>query len=521
MPVVLLAVLLATAGNTAPCSYTRQPGMLVAGSELRAANYSDLSLAQNWCSSNVLCRGFTFEAAATPPPVGGVLPCFDASPFRGQQITVHFKFGLVEVASQHPWVAVVRTDSVTSVVANTSLGLLRGTRFFPAGCAPPCTAQSLDQYLGIRYAEPMPPDGSGRWRHATPKAAWRGVLDANDYGSACTSQSQVPGRVLFAGKPCEEDCLFLNIWSPSLAEAPLPVLVWIHGGSFLQGSGSDNIDADGPGNGTWIITASNRSLVTVTLNYRLGVFGFLGSNDLRARTPDGSTGNYGQADQRLALRWVRDNIASFGGDPTRVLLMGESAGAGSVSCHLVSPPSFGLFHTAAMSSGAFSAWISSPMVASAPADPTQGAQATFEALVDESKCASANRSTVLACLEAIPAAKLVTFAAVKNAGFGPTIDGVELSDTPMALLRQGQLDRSVRAVLVGSVAEDSNIAVANGRTASAADFGQFMASQYLFTNYVKGNATVIPTMLALYDNWTLAGPTPPLDPAGSFSQWCE
>jgi carboxylesterase type B len=250
------------------------------------------------------------------------------------------------------------------------------------------------------------------------------------------------------------------------------------------------------------------------------VFGYLGAEELRARTPDGSTGNFGQADQRLALRWVKENIASFGGDPTRVLLMGESAGAGSVSCHLVSPPSFGLFHTAAMSSGAFSTWISSPMVATTPADPTQGAQATFDGLVNESKCANSNRSAVLACLEAIPAAKLVAFASVKNAGFGPTVDGVELSDTPMALLRQGQLDRSVKAVLVGSVAEDSNIAVANGRTASAADFGRFMAAQYLFASYVKGNASVIPALISLYSNWTLAGPTPPVDPAGSFSQWC-
>eukprot|EP01047_Picozoa_sp_COSAG01_P040778 COSAG01_NODE_3453_length_6077_cov_8.916527_7_plen_352_part_00 len=202
-----------------------------------------------------------------------------------------------------------------------------------------------------------------------------------------------------------------------------------------------------------------------------------------------------------------------------MLLMGESAGAGSVSCHLVSPQSFGLFRTAAMSSGAFSTWISSPMQTNPPADPALGAQATFDALVNESKCSSTNTSAVLACLEAIPASKLVGFAAVKSAAFGPTIDGVELRNTPKELLRQGKIDTSVKAILVGSVAEDSNIATSSGRNASAADFAAFLSTQYLFADFVKHNKSALPRLIQLYSNWSLAGPTPPVDAAGPFSQW--
>eukprot|EP01047_Picozoa_sp_COSAG01_P040776 COSAG01_NODE_3453_length_6077_cov_8.916527_5_plen_300_part_00 len=283
-PAVIVA---APPSSPSSCVYTSQSGsMLVMGSELRAANYSNLSSAERWCSASALCRGFTFEVATaslrddrrgssnSPLP-----PCFDPGSYKGQAtFLVHFKFGVVQVVPQHGWVSAVRGATASPTVVNTPLGLLRGMRSFPAGCssAPSCASvvHSVDQFLGIRYSEPIPADGSGRWRHATPKASWVGILDALDYGNACTSQGQTPGKVKFANKPCEEDCLFLNVVSPSHAidtQARLPVLVWVHGGSFLEGSGSDNVDADGPGNGTWV--ASSNNLVLVTLNYRLGVFG--------------------------------------------------------------------------------------------------------------------------------------------------------------------------------------------------------------------------------------------------------
>ena len=317
------------------CAFTAQAGMLLAGSDLKIQNFTDLLLAQKYCSANVLCRAFTFQHHALAPPPASP-NCFRPDHFEGQTVLVYFKLGVVQIIPnkkavpspsplQLPWSTVTKTEVSAAVFVKTSLGVLRGTRSYRVTDGP---TTSIDQFLGIRYAEPMI-NGQSRWRHPNPKAPWNGTLDALDYGNACTSQSQLPGRVLFAGKPCAEDCLTLNIWSPNVSsQVLLPVLVWVHGGSFLQGSGSDTIDADGPGNGTEI-TRARRDLLIVTINYRLGVFGFLGANQLRGRTHDNSTGNYGQADQREALRWVQTHIAAFGGDKERVLLMGESAGAGS------------------------------------------------------------------------------------------------------------------------------------------------------------------------------------------------
>jgi hypothetical protein len=119
---------------------------------------------------------------------------------------------------------------------------------------------------------------------------------------------------------------------------------------------------------------------------RLGIFGYLGSKELRRRTVDGMTGHYGQTDQRLAMEWVKANIAAFGGDPQRVMIFGQSSGAGSVSTHLVTPKSWGLFHAAGMASGAFGTWISAPLVAEPPLLPGAGAQITFDKFVNESNC---------------------------------------------------------------------------------------------------------------------------------------
>ena len=127
-------------------------------------------------------------------------------------------------------------------------------------------------------------------------------------------------------------------------------------------------------------------LVPLLSGSRLGIFGYLGSKELRRRTVDGMTGHYGQTDQRLAMEWVKANIAAFGGDPQRVMIFGQSSGAGSVSTHLVTPKSWGLFHAAGMASGAFGTWISAPLVAEPPLLPGAGAQITFDKFVNESNC---------------------------------------------------------------------------------------------------------------------------------------
>lgn len=193
-------------------------------------------------------------------------------------------------------------------------------------------------FKGVPYAEP--PVGELRWHAPVPHKAWDGVRDAHLPGNRCLSaleKDPVPGA------PRNEDCLILNIWTTSKKTSDKqPVMVWLHGGGFQFGSGSDpTID------GTKL---AEKGVVLVTLNYRLGVLGFMAHPELDA---EGASGNYGLQDQIAALRWVKDNIASFGGDPDNVTLFGESAGAMSVGILMMSPPAKGLFHKAIGQSGAF------------------------------------------------------------------------------------------------------------------------------------------------------------------------
>ncbi|MBB6142274.1 para-nitrobenzyl esterase [Silvibacterium bohemicum] len=180
-------------------------------------------------------------------------------------------------------------------------------------------------FKAIPYA--APPTGDLRWREPQPPASWNGVRDATHYGAVCT---QVDGSIHFPHSTMSEDCLTLNLWTPSLKPvAPAPVMVYIHGGGFVVGSASDS-----PLNGNALAT---RGAVVVSINYRLGVFGFLAHPDLTRESPHHASGNYGLMDQIAALRWVRQNIAAFGGDARNITVFGESAGATSIGYLLVSP----------------------------------------------------------------------------------------------------------------------------------------------------------------------------------------
>jgi para-nitrobenzyl esterase len=188
-------------------------------------------------------------------------------------------------------------------------------------------------FAGIPYA--APPVGPLRFQPPEPAKAWTGVRDAAKPGPTCI---QDPGADLEFGRQSNEDCLTLNVWTPADTGPPRPVMVWIHGGSFTGGSG--NIY-----NGQWLV--SRGDVIVVTINYRLGTLGFLSHPALG---PPGDVGNYGLQDQQAALRWVRDNIANFGGDPAKVTIAGESAGGISVCDHLVAPGSRGLFRAAIIQS---------------------------------------------------------------------------------------------------------------------------------------------------------------------------
>jgi carboxylesterase type B len=184
-------------------------------------------------------------------------------------------------------------------------------------------------FLGIPYG--TPPVGDQRWRPSSLHSGWApSILDATQYGANCAQNGTNFNPII---SPVSEDCLFLNVYAP-LSSAPrpadgFPVWLWLHGGGFVWGGGNETRL-----NGTYNIDRSEGVIIIVTINYRLGPFGFLGNDLLRDRDPSGSTGNYGLQDQRLAMAWVRSHIAAFGGNPASLFIVGESAGAGSVSVHL-------------------------------------------------------------------------------------------------------------------------------------------------------------------------------------------
>jgi para-nitrobenzyl esterase len=214
----------------------------------------------------------------------------------------------------------------------TTAGAVRGTTI--AGTA-------TRVFKGIPYA--APPVGELRWQAPRPAVAWEGVREATKYGAACL-QGKIFGDINF--NELSEDCLTLNVWTPAKsAKDRLPVMVWIHGGGFQAGAGGEPRH-DGE-------ALARKGVVLVSINYRLGVFGFLSHPELTRESGRSASGNYGMLDQVAALRWVQENIAAFGGNPGNVTIFGESAGSFAVSGLMASPLAKGLFHKAIGQSGAF------------------------------------------------------------------------------------------------------------------------------------------------------------------------
>ena len=248
-------------------------------------------------------------------------------------------------------------------LVQTALGQVHGSQ-----------SDGVHRFLGIPYAEPISRDR--RFLPAVPKSPWRGVFEATKYGATCI---QTPMQGLFgllspSADTFGEDCLNVNVWTPD-TRGSHPVLVWIHGGAYFAGSGSD-LGYDGS-------SFAKNGVVCVTINYRLGAQGFLDLSAFDSRYE--SSGCLGIADQVLALEWVRDHIADFGGDPTQVTIAGESAGAMAVSTLLGVPSAKGLFRSAIAQSGGASTVISKQ---------TSGlvTQAIFEALEIDTPAALAGVS---------------------------------------------------------------------------------------------------------------------------------
>jgi len=261
-------------------------------------------------------------------------------------------------------------------------------------------------FLGLPYA--APPVGDLRWKAPQPPAKWKGERDAAKFGAHC-AQGRVFDDMIFQDGEASEDCLFLNVYTPSDAKdkSKLPVMFWIHGGGYSGGASSEPRH-----NGDFLPT---KGVVLVTINYRLGVFGFLATADL-AKEANGAAGNYGLLDMVAALEWVKANIKQFGGDPDNVTIFGESAGSFAVSTLMASPIARGLFHKVIGESGA----------AFSDVLPTDSLEAREKA---DGEWVASLGATSLQELRAIPTAKILDAVKTKGrGGFPPVIDGKFLTE---------------------------------------------------------------------------------------------
>jgi para-nitrobenzyl esterase len=288
-------------------------------------------------------------------------------------------------------------------------------------------ADGVVSWKGVPYA--APPVGDLRWRAPQPAPAWEGVRKADAYANDCM-QEPFPSDAAPLGTPPSEDCLYVNVWAPEKPASPkLPVMVWIHGGGFVNGGSSPAV-YDGS-------AFARRGIVFVSFNYRLGRFGFFAHPALTRETPDGPLGNYGYLDQIAALEWVQKNVAAFGGDPGNVTLFGESAGGGSVNTLMVTPLAKGLFQKAIVESGGGRAGgIMTPRN-------LKEAEAVGVAFA-KSAGITGEGAEALAALRKLPAKdvvrglNLMTMGAQRETFAGPMIDGKIVAEEPETAFRAGR-----------------------------------------------------------------------------------
>lgn len=274
-------------------------------------------------------------------------------------------------------------------------------------------------FAGIPYARP--PEGERRWQPPQPAPAWTGVRKATAFGNRCIQGGGFDDMV-FRDAGQSEDCLYLNVWTPATsAKAKLPVMVWIYGGGF-QGGGSSEPRQDGA-------ALAHKGVIVVSMNYRLGIFGFFSHPELIGESPHHAAGNYGLLDQAAALAWVRTNIAAFGGDPDNVTIFGESAGSISVSAQMASPVSKGLFARAIGESGGIAEWRTRMK----PAAETGRAGEAF---------AKAAGAPDLAALRAMSTAQIIqAMRNRKGLQFWPNVDGYFFPEDPTAIYAGGRQAR--------------------------------------------------------------------------------
>jgi len=285
-------------------------------------------------------------------------------------------------------------------------------------------------FKGIPFGQP--PVGDLRWREPQPVKNWTGVRNADEFGPACMQRLSPGADYWLRGKGMGEDCLYLNVWTPARSgNEKLPVLVYIFGGGFQNGDGSEpRYDGE---------NMAGKGMVAVSVNYRTNIFGFFVHPELTKESPHHASGNYGLLDQVAALQWVHKNIAAFGGDPKRVTIAGESAGSISVSALMASPLSKGLISGAIGESGA--------AIASLPPQPlAEGEQ-------NGVKFAAAAGATTLAALRAMTAVQIQDAAAkAQGVRFSTAMDGYFLAKSLTAIFEAGE--QAKVPLLAGSNTEE-------------------------------------------------------------------
>jgi para-nitrobenzyl esterase len=348
--------------------------------------------------------------------------------------------GLLLASGVLPPATKAATASSGSVRAGVTIaqGALKGV---------PGDDPAITVFKGIPYA--APPVGALRWRPPQPPSSWPGVRPADKFGPSAMQPDQRSygpwtEEYMFRND-VSEDCLTLNVWTPARrADERLAVFVWIHGGAYFSGSG-EVLLYDGEG-------LAKKGVIVVTFNYRLGVFGFLAHPELTAESPHHASGNYALMDQIAALRWVRENIAAFGGDPDRITVGGQSAGADAVHQLMASPEARGLFARAIAQSG--------------PRRHNAADQTLAAAEAEGVRFAAAIGAPSLAELRALPAAELLARYQAHEFRFRPDIDGWIVPEDPTAALKDG---RGIDVpLLTGWMADESSAQHGYGVTTTAA-----------------------------------------------------
>jgi para-nitrobenzyl esterase len=361
----------------------------------------------------------------------------------------------------------VTAPAAGGAVVRTEGGALRGS-----------VGDGFRTFVGIPFA--APPVGSLRWQPPRLARPWHGVRDATVPGSPCPALPTIIAGDSSKGGSTNEDCLYLNVSTPSRVRQRLPVMVWIHGGGFVNGAGTD-YDAS--------VLTVKADAVVVTINYRLGPFGFLALPGLSGEARDHSSGNFGIQDQQAALRWVQRNIAGFGGDPRNLTIFGESAGGVSVCAQLASPKSSGLFQRAITESG--------PCTARLRTLPT--AEAAGVALAGKLGCADA--ATQVACLRAKPVAAILAAGGGSLGAFGPVVGGSVLPRQIPEAISSGRFNHV--PVMEGTNHDEYRLFVAalfdiQGTPVTAAQYPALLQAQF---------GAAAPIVLAAYPLADFASPS--------------